>query len=225
MAPINPASTYGAPTKPGTKTCRAFNDGMCLKAQDHHQWQHMCAFCLKTTNRAYQHSKTSCNRKKFQSQPKKRLRGVVTHSLSPDHGVFALSQMDAPDEKLDLPMDTKLTTLPTPHQRWAFLGSGSLLWSLDNMNSPQNPLHASQARPCACDFIPAPHVMSQPWACAGAPITPHIMVGGAPSIVLSFSSTWGMQTGKAFMDAPPAHLASLQAPPTWISGELRPPWE
>ena len=117
MAPINTASTYGAPTKPGTKTCRAFNDGMCLKAQDHHQWQHMCAFCLKTTNRAYQHSKTSCNRKKFQSQPKKRLRGVVTHSLSPDHGVFALSQMDAPGEKLDLPMDTKLTTLPTPHPR------------------------------------------------------------------------------------------------------------
>ena len=52
------------------KTCRAYNEGMYLKAQDHPQWQHVCSFCLKATNMAPTHSETSCNRNKFQSQPK-----------------------------------------------------------------------------------------------------------------------------------------------------------
>ena len=66
---VNSATTYSVPQKTNTKTCRAFNDIMCLKAQDHPQWQHMCAFCLKTTTRAYPHSETPCNRKKYHTQP------------------------------------------------------------------------------------------------------------------------------------------------------------
>ena len=46
--------THGSPTKPGMKTCRGFNESMCLKP-----------FCLKTTNRAYPHTETSCNRKEI----------------------------------------------------------------------------------------------------------------------------------------------------------------
>ena len=79
---------YGAPAKPSMNTCRAFNEGMCLKAQDHPQWQHMCAFCLKTTNRAYPHSQ-----KKIPVPTKKHLRAVVTSSPSPEHGIHAISQM------------------------------------------------------------------------------------------------------------------------------------
>ena len=134
--------------------------------------------------------------------------GVVTSSPSPDQGIFALSQMDPSDEQLDLPTDTKLTTLPTPHpQGVASLGSSSLVSSADDMHSPQHCLEASQARTCSGVLILAPHEAPQP--CAWESITHHINVAvSAPSLILPFSSTQDLQAGKAFMGTPPRNLTS-----------------
>ena len=61
---------YNAPTKPSTKTCEPFNANRCFKAHEHPEWQHICSFCLATTNRALPHPANSCNCKKAQVQEK-----------------------------------------------------------------------------------------------------------------------------------------------------------
>ena len=74
---------------------------VCLLSQDHQKGEPPQQYCLQ--------------QKQIPVPTKKRLKGVVTSSPSPDYGILAVYQMDAYDEQLDLHMDMNLTTLPTPH--------------------------------------------------------------------------------------------------------------
>ena len=44
---------YNALEKLGTKTCKAFNFNICFKDHEHTEWQHVCSFCLATTNNGF----------------------------------------------------------------------------------------------------------------------------------------------------------------------------
>ena len=44
------AKSNNAPAEPGTETCKDFNSSKSFKGYEHPEWQHVCSFCLATTN-------------------------------------------------------------------------------------------------------------------------------------------------------------------------------
>ena len=55
---------YNAPSRPGTKACKAFNQGKYKKDSTHGDQQHICLYCLAMVKRAFPHTEQLCNRKK-----------------------------------------------------------------------------------------------------------------------------------------------------------------
>ena len=54
--------------KPSTMPCKEFQEGKCNKQQDHEvgliTHEHICAYCLYTLNRMYNHAENVCNNKR-----------------------------------------------------------------------------------------------------------------------------------------------------------------
>ena len=56
-------ASYNASVKPGTKACRAFNQGKCDNQASHGKQHYICAYFLGAVTRAYPHTEEDCNRK------------------------------------------------------------------------------------------------------------------------------------------------------------------
>ena len=57
--------------KSSTIPCKEFNEGRCTKTFDHDvgliTHRHICAFCLYTLNKQYNHAESNCNKKKVKN--------------------------------------------------------------------------------------------------------------------------------------------------------------
>ena len=61
------SSTRKGVRKPSTIPCKEFNEGRCSKTFDHDlgliTHKHICAFCLYSLNKEYNHAEANCNKK------------------------------------------------------------------------------------------------------------------------------------------------------------------